>query len=490
MNQGALVFAVVLAAGLAHAADLEPNKAAGDFGMFRQPLPDPDGRVQGKWDFPPLRPLAEKRAGENIRRTMTLLSGSTPQKRNKVRVLIYGQSLSKQSWSRRVRDELSKRFPYADLEFYNRSIGGFISSMLVRTIAHDVIPLYPDLVIFHDYGNEDAYEEIIRQIRTNTTAELMVQTDPVTPGQKLSWHDSHAKWMRGLAERWRLELVDIRQVWTSYMDQQKISVEKLLLEDKGHLNDWGNFVWAEATLQRFVPASGSEEPSELSGANSSIKDVLVGTNVKWTDNILRVPFMGNRVDLISPPNAKGAVAQVLIDGKAPSQFPQLYAFTRPNADANRDWPWATGAVIRVDAKAPLVLEDWTLTFNSVDLTGKVFGFELRGSVTGFDGSGDTASPFLSNSGRVALNPSDWFLDRVHGRNANRIGIGYNVTFSVVPQFKDTFIESGCVDADRQCAITIAQGLPMGPHTLELIHMTASKPGLSAVRVYKPMEELR
>jgi hypothetical protein len=168
----------------------------------------------------------------------------------------------------------------------------------------------------------------------------------------------------------------------------------------------------------------------------------------------------------------------------------LYAFTRPNADANRDWPWATGAVIHVDSKAPLVLEDWTLTFTSVDQTGKIFGFDLRGSVTGFDGSGDTASPFVSRSGRVALTPSDWFLERVHGRNANRIGPGYNVTFSVVPQYKDTFIEAGCIDGERECSNPVAQGLPMGPHTLELINMTATRPGLTAVRVYKPTEDVR
>ena len=468
------------------AAEPEVPKTGPDFGMFRAPLPDPDGRMQSKWDYPALRSGAPGGYGAAIPRTMQLLSQSTPQKRNKVRVLVYGQSLSKQSWAGRVRDELARRFPHAEIEFHNRSIGGFISSMLRRTLEHDVIPLYPDLIMLHDYGREDDYEDLIRQIRTRTTAEIIVQTDPLTPGQKVSWHNDHAVWMKGLAQRWGLELVDIRGAWIDYLADKNLSLEKLLMADKGHLNDQGNFVWAECTLQHFVvtPAAGPPTPA------GEVVDLQVGSAVKWVKNALRTTFIGNRVDLVSLPGARGGVATVRIDGQAPSQWPQLYTFTRPNADANQDWPWETGGIIRVDHQTPLLLEDWTVLFTSVDATGKIFSFDLSGSVTGLDGSGDTARAFVSHSKRVVFSPDDWFLERVQGRKATqRIGPGYKIVFSVKGHFSDTFIEPGCVDPARSCTTTIVQGLPGGKHTIELMSTGTTQPQLLAVRIYRPMSDL-
>lgn len=479
-----VMFAVLFTFPL-QAAEPAAPKPQGDFNMFRAPLPDPDGRVQGKWDFPSLRAVPSEGFGQHIRRSLRLLSESTPQQRNKIRVLVYGQSLSKQSWAGRVRDELGRRFPNAQIEFHNLSIGGFISSMLRRTLEHDVIPLYPDLIILHDYGSEDDYEEMIRQIRTRTTAEIMVQTDPVTPGQKIDWHDEHAVWMKGLAKRWGLELVDIRSAWRDYFVDQKLQVENLLMEDKGHLNDLGNFLWAETTLSHLV-AIPQKSPA---GPEAEVLDLPVGSLLKWKGNVLRTSFVGNRIDLVGLPMARGGSASVLIDGVAPSQWPHLYYVTRPNADPNRDWPWNTGAVMRVDHQAPQVLEDWTVVFTSVDADGKIFGFNVAGSVTGPDGSGDTAHPFVSQSGRVVLSPSDWFLENVRGTRSNHIGPGYKVVFSVNGNFSDTFIERGCADASQACVSTLVQGLPTGKHTLELVSTSTTKPKISAVRIFRPMDDV-
>lgn len=65
--------------------------------------------------------------GAGIQRTMTLLASSTPERRNAVRILFYGQSLTKQEWTRTIADDLRARFPYADITFANRAIGGYAS---------------------------------------------------------------------------------------------------------------------------------------------------------------------------------------------------------------------------------------------------------------------------------------------------------------------------------------------------------------------------
>ena len=110
---------------------------------------------------------------------MTLLATSTPDHHNAVRILFYGQSITEQDWSRQVADDLRRRFPNADLQIENRAIGGFADQLLRRPAEHDLYPFYPDLLIFHVYGGNQEYEEIIRNVRTRTAAEVLMQLDHV-----------------------------------------------------------------------------------------------------------------------------------------------------------------------------------------------------------------------------------------------------------------------------------------------------------------------
>ena len=131
--------------------------------------------------FPPVPPPEDPSAlGVGVRRTMRLLATSTPQHRNKVRILFYGQSITEQEWSKQVADDLRRRFPHADLDIQNRAIGGFAAQWLIRPAEHDLYPFYPDLLIFHVYGANQEYEQIIENVRTRTTAEVLMQKDHVT----------------------------------------------------------------------------------------------------------------------------------------------------------------------------------------------------------------------------------------------------------------------------------------------------------------------
>src|SRR5262249_7121144 len=77
-----------------------------------------------KTTFPPVAPPKDASSlGTGVQRTMTLLTTSTPEHRNKVRILFYGQSITEQEWSKLVAADLRKRFPNADLEIENRAIG-------------------------------------------------------------------------------------------------------------------------------------------------------------------------------------------------------------------------------------------------------------------------------------------------------------------------------------------------------------------------------
>lgn len=117
----------------------------------------------------------EELFGGRIQRTVSLLNDSSPERRYPVTILVYGQSITENLKRANLDQALKEKFPYADITFLNRSISGFSASQLVRSAANDIYPLYPDLVILHDYGaGLIEFERILQNIRRYTTAEIMV----------------------------------------------------------------------------------------------------------------------------------------------------------------------------------------------------------------------------------------------------------------------------------------------------------------------------
>jgi hypothetical protein len=449
-------------------------------------------------DDPSAAQLAEARAfvarwartrpgsGAGVSRTMALLAGSTARRRHHVRVLVYGQSISRDRWSATLEAALRSRFPHADLDFRNLAIGGFASPMLVRTVVHDVIPFYPDLVILHDYGDEDDYEEIIRQIRTRTTAEIAVQEDHLTIGQRDDWHDRHSfEWLHDLGKRWGLEVIEVRRAWGAFLAERKLE-RKAMLRDNAHLNAAGNALMVALTESALrVPAHKPHSSDPL----GLVTTRHVGKDVAWVGDVLRVEFEGNRVDMLQAAGTRAAdvraAAEVRIDGKAPSEFPELYGFSRPNDSSNRDWPWEVGTIFRIDAPAPLIPEEWRVRLTAVDGDPKRVRFDLFGSVTGFDGHGKSWEPFTSRSGRVAIAPGDWFLDLTSKRFGVKVRPGFEVRWHVERRHADTYQDPAYVNPSMDAVLTVAQGLPPGAHVLEL-RARGPRPALSAIKIYRPL----
>ena len=139
------------------------------------------------------KPVTEKEEAliyspKYIQRTMHLLASGTPERKNTVRILVYGQSLSAQDWWLQVRDHLEEKFPAADLVMNNKSIGGFASQILIRTVKRDILDLYPDLIIFHVFGSDRKYEEVLVEMRRNTAAEIMIWNDPPNKVPPSEWN--------------------------------------------------------------------------------------------------------------------------------------------------------------------------------------------------------------------------------------------------------------------------------------------------------------
>jgi hypothetical protein len=242
-----------------------------------------------------------------------------------------------------------------------------------------------------------------------------------------------------------------RNLWKRYLRDYNLKPENLL-RDGVHLNDHGCHLMAELVKAYLV----KRPDAHLDPYNcDTVTTYVVGQDVQWQNGKLRLAFDGNRVDLIAG-TGTAAPAPVRIDGKKPSEFPELYGFTRAVAPPDQKWPF----VLKIGHEKPLILEEWTLHFQDVSADLKTFKFTVTGSKTGPDGEGSSGERFVSKSGRIVIEPADWDLKYVMGLTKRKISPEFYLHWQVVPRFADEFAAAPVV--------TVAQGLANTHHTLEII----------------------
>ena len=443
-------------------------------------------------------PEASAKFGENIQRTMTLLATSTRTHRKRVKILFYGQSITEQTWSKTVADDLRRRFPNADLEIQNRAIGGFSTQILHKTAEHDLYPFYPDLTILYVYGSHLDYLTLVDNIRRRTTSEILLQNEHVTTEGDLTEETNFDKvpqsswgaWMSyhflsETADKYGAELVDQRTPWKAYLRDNKLEPRDLLI-DGVHLNKRGNFLMAELVKPHLIynPKLSIEPWKKLVHEYSYQGGLKTDKAISVKNNRLSLKFDGNRIDLVAgTPRVRGKLARtlrVLIDGKKPSEHPELYAFTRPSSTPNVGWP----AIIRVDHEKPLIVEEWTARITRINEDASKFKFDVTGSKTGPDGSGTSEARFVSNSGRVVIEPENWWPHHDWELTKKPTPVGFETKWRVVPSFTDTYTAPRIEDRTREYATTLAQGLSNNSHTLELIADGGVMP-IESIRVYQP-----
>ena len=449
------------------------------------------GAADGPAGYPPPKTLGPVATyGANVQRAMTLLATSTAEKRNTVRVLFYGQSITAQAWAAEVARDLRRRFPHADLHVENRAIPGYPSNVLVKTAEADLYPAYPDLVVFYVHGPAAEYEAILRRLRERTTADILHTTDHIAPhlGEKLDEPTDPARltpadghlwknhvFLPAVSRRYATDLADVRGLWRQYLKDYNLNPSALLADDL-HLNEHGNVLMAELVKPhlRYRP----DLPSD--GWKDRVTTHAVGSDLRWEGGKLTLPFDGNRVDLLFRPGAGGSPVGVRIDGKRPSEFPELYLPTRVYTT---DPPGLPPPVLRVPAAAPRALEEWTMQITDISGDRSKFKFRVSGSATGDDGEGEAGKRFVSKSGRVALDPADLHVAYPLSHHPDPKLSAVTLKWNVVPLFADQAAPPQSRGPGLEAAVTVAQGLRPGTHVLEL---TGDPDGpLEAVRVFRP-----
>ncbi len=474
----------------------------------------------GKWYFklPPLpKHPHEELLGSRIQRTMTLLATSTPEVPRPVRILFYGQSITAGIHWQKLMDRLRKRYPNANIIAENRAIGGYQAPNLVRTATQGLYPFYPDLVIFHVYGGEitGELERIISNIRRYTTAEIMLYTHHVcwkTNDEKLMSkrmnmeHEcAGSEFVHYLGQKYNCEIVEVRKEWINYLKTYNIKPNELIgdtVHSDVHPNLKGHTLLAELIYRHFrynslFPCGWYDQVRTYEARRplEEKNDEITFTGKPWksdarhggatgvsSDSALKLAFVGNRVDVVAFDCPNPGSARILIDGQPPSNFRGSYAVTGiSKVLPGRPWP----AIKRISLGVNPLAEEWILRLTKVSDDAENFTFEVVGSITGPDGIGNNKKIFVSNSGRIIIEPEDFTFAGVMKYRKKPYPVGYEITWRVIPMFVDVWKPKRIKKPAVEKQYTLVQGLTNQKHTLEIVPRGDGKVPIKSVLIYHP-----
>lgn len=413
-----------------------------------------------------------------IQRTMKAMEESTAENPAKIRILFYGQSIVAQQWTGLVQNYLKEKYPTVQFEFANKAIGGYQSESLIRTAESDLYPWYPDLLFFHVYGSTEKYEQIVKKVRSETTAEIVLWTshlsaaqDPKAMAEK---RDQRSLDILAIAERNKCMVIDLNQKWIQLLLDNNWSAQELL-GDSVHLKQKGCEYYAQFIEEELVRIPSTAGDPTVSGTIQTVSasDPVVKRN---SDGIIQLSFSGNRVVAVS--SGKGmsnAQASILLDGKPVSEYKELWSFTRPTTG-----PCWMPALNCVAWEKPLVKEDWVLTaIEGTQKDGSRIHFKVTGSVTGDDGEGWSDERFVSPSGRCILEPSDFGCVWQYKYFKKEVPDNFQIKWSAYPLFADPYTSK---EAGQQTVLV--QNCENAPHTLTILPKEGA-PGIESFIIYSP-----
>lgn len=133
----------------------------------------------------------------------------------------------------------------------------------------------------------------------------------------------------------------------------------------------------------------------------------------------------------------------------------------------------------------LIIEDWKAIITEINSDATKFKFDVIGSKTGYDGSGTNDEMFVSKSGRVVIEPKNWWLQNAYEYSKKLTPKGLEISWQVKPMFVDSYIPPKIADSSLEYPTTLAQNLSNSKHILEIIPETDSKVPIQEIRVYRP-----
>ena len=435
-----------------------------------------------------------------IARSLDIIRDATPQHPRVLKILFYGQSISTPKWTDQAMATLRARYPDVAFDYRNLALGGWSAKFLSRAAARDIAEAYPDLIVFHVYGDHRAYEQIIRIMRAETAADVIVQTDhvigplePVCPaGLHLRWssppgctghvwfkqHDwgefMSGVWIPTMARKYDLAMEPRQQEWQAYLQAHHLE-PMALIHDTPHPNAQGWTVMANlfttwfAKLEDRAATVAPRDPNRV----KSFAAPMPGATRRYQ-------FAGNRIELLAAGPLDGKVA-VKIDGKAPQDLDGCWQTDRVSRLPNvPDWP----ALKQVSVKPAFHHPDrWTIRLGHFNAAQDRFDFTLTDTLHGAAGTGTADSTFTSSDGLVTIDPQDWNI--AYARQVAGRGLSEGASFTFARRFvcgdqAAMRLPTGQVEQRH----VLATGLANGRHFVELT-VQPGAPAIAEVRDYQP-----
>lgn len=395
---------------------------------------------------------------------------------------------------------LRQRFPNAPAIVYKKHVGSSVPWEYVLGWAnHVVVPEQPDLVLLYGIGLESDLEKIFQTLRRRTTADIIVASVHWKADDDKHWgQDEDATSfadipeLRRICEKYGVEFVENRKEWAQYLRDHEMKVEvdpdHGLLLDGVHQSKYGALVINENIVRHFAvrdayaydpdrrerrlnvtrsEAVSAKESATVADASWTLHEGVASTTTPGSR--LEVRFAGNRIDLVGVKSPDGGKARITLDGLPAEEVPCFLAGPiAPGANNVRPQQGSVGDIgpHGIALGERLVAQRWTIS-----VTDNAGGYELTGSVTGADGTGNMLQPFTSNSGQIGVPSELWrhgaacvpFLHPWDGKIVNKIGDTYE--FNVYRACTPTVAFDG---ESGDFRIQVFQALPNQEHVLELI----------------------
>ena len=411
--------------------------------------------------------------------------------------------------------DIQKNFPHAPpIEYHAHDGAGTPWTYAGDWVKQFVGAEQPDLIFTYTVGSTEGLDAMLTEIRKHTTADIIVPsihfrpTDSMTPDNIENGYVSWAK-IREICEKHHAEFVEHRRDLAEYFKVTGLKPDDLLIDHvhqnqhgrirvwddvMKHITDPKQFTYDSASLERVIPVNPpmdtATEKVTLHGKWTTGKTPV--RSVQGGDKIT-VHFTGNRIDLIGHRTAGGGTAKVFIDGTPAEQapvfqgnyiraIPKIYPKEKIRAQPGDVAPQAANLL------SHLVPQRWTITM--VDDNGN---YEIVGSVTGPDGKGNAAQPFVSNSGQIGIDPEMWRNNVLKNKEQSP---GQPPVFGNGTDDKFVFDVYRCAvgsvsfagDKPELFSVPLVQSLPNQEHTLEMVTNGDGGVDIESFYVFSPMEK--
>jgi hypothetical protein len=314
--------------------------------------------------------------------------------------------------------------------------------------------------------------------------------DDIENGVGVAWRK-----VREICQKHGVEFVENRREMAEYIAHAGLVPDDLLV-DHNHQNVHGLIrIWdnvsrhlAKSDQATYTPESRERRIAVSPPANTATEQVSISGDWNSADGALRaksagarlkVSFTGNQIDLLGRKTPGGGTVKVLIDGVPAEQAPVfLMDFIKPDKAHSWRIPHA------VDLGANPVPQTWTIT-----MTSDTGDYRIDGSVTGADGAGNLAQPFVSQSGQIGIDPKFWRQGRVEKKGEPaEYGVAKGDTF-IFDVFRGATREVN-FQASQSAPLVepLVRNLPNRQHTLELITTGDGEVTIEGLYVFEPPEK--